>query len=539
MKLKNLKISRKLQILIAFMILPLILIGSVGLYGVYLSNQGLRTIYVDRLIPSNQMASINNLMLQNMLQVHLATKHDPRLPESVLHADHTVMKHVNTIDENNKKIDEIWQKYLATYITPEERIIADNFQKALGEFKVKGLSVAQDGIKKGDFLDVNSHSATVLPKVYNAARDVGEKLLDYQLEVAEAEENKAERNFIIEIILIIGSVFGSIAVSTIMSWLIIRSITGPLSAVVARIKDIAEGEGDLTRRIEIDSKDETGELAEWINVFIAKVHDIVRLIADNTEQVLRSATDLTGASQNLSAGTEQMSNQSATIATASTQMSQNFQVISSAVEEMSISVGEVARKASEASSVATEAKVTAGHTDAVIKELGKNADQIGTVIESIVNIASQTNLLALNASIEAAGAGDAGRGFAVVASEVKELARQAGTASEDIKNRIGAIQKSAVNSVDAIGQITNIISRVTDISGSIASAVEEQSITAKEISNNVSQSTIASNDVAANVGGISQAAKDGAVSAAQVSQLAKSLEDLSNSLKKIVNQFKI
>ena len=125
--------------------------------------------------------------------------------------------------------------------------------------------------------------------------------------------------------------------------------------------------------------------------------------------------------------------------------------------------------------------------NATVAKLGESSAEIGQVIKVITSIAQQTNLLALNATIEAARAGDAGKGFAVVANEVKELAKQTAKATEDISQKITAIQDDTKRAVESIGSITAIINQINDISGTIATAVEEQSATTNEMSRNVQE----------------------------------------------------
>ncbi len=536
---KNMKISARLIILLVVLMVPLVIVGFLGISGINSSNASIKSIYEERLIPTGELAGIQTNMLMAMIEMHLATKHDPRLEESTLHANHAVTKHTNAMREELKKTNEFWEEYINSDLSSEEQAKARDVDKELRTFEKEGLEVAIKLIEKHQFKELNTHVALVMPALFKNAEDNIELILEHQLEEAKAEDDKAVSNYTRIFAITMGSIFIGAVFSIGLGFLIIRGITGPLGIAVRRIKDIAEGEGDLTQRLAADTSDELGELAEWLNRFIEKVHDIVVDIAKTTEKVFVSARELAEASQSLSAGTEQMSEQSQNIASAAAQMNQNLQVISSSIEEMSISVSEVARQSAEASEVSSRANKTSLQTNDLVSKLGEDAREIGNAIESIVGIANQTNLLALNASIEAAGAGDAGKGFAVVASEVKELARQSAEFSADIREKIANVQNSTIKSVESIKEITQIIGQLNEISGTIASAVEEQSITSTEIANNVTQTTSASNEVAKNIEGISGAARDGAKSAGSVSRLSDELEKLSSNLNNIVSQFKI
>ncbi len=537
--LSDLKIRSRLILLIVVLVIPLIILGTIGLIGINSSNASLTTVYEDRLVPTGQLAHMDMLLQENIRQVHLGTKHDPRLEESSLHSDHTIKKHTDAIRANTEAIHKFWKEYLATYLTEEERKLAREYEESEKILNEKGFQVAIDYLEEGNYKETNVLSARGLPVYYTHARDSLEKLLQLQLDVAKQEDQKAVSNFRIILTTNIIGIIASLALAIIMGIMIMGSVVRPVTNMVDRMKDLAEGEGDLTKRLPDTSRDEIGELARWLNRFMIKIHDIVKEIAKNTESVFKSSVELSEASQSLSAGTEQMSVQSSNIASAATQMSQNFIVISSSIEEMSISIGEVARKASDASGAANQADQQAKSANDMVIALDRTANEIGTVIESIVSIASQTNLLALNASIEAAGAGDAGKGFAVVAAEVKELAHQAAQSSENIKDRIRAIQSSSRNAIDSIAQIALAISQVNEINSAIAASVEEQSISSREIANNVGQTSEAAGTVSKNIEGISQAANDAAGNARIASQLASSLEELSSSLKRIVEQFKI
>jgi methyl-accepting chemotaxis protein len=234
------------------------------------------------------------------------------------------------------------------------------------------------------------------------------------------------------------AVLVSMIVFALLSSGIARLLTRPIHAMISTMKDIAQGEGDLTRRMEILSRDEIGELAKWFNMFIEKLQTIVREISHNTDKLKGSADALSIVSTEISESAGKINSQSVSVVESDEQVTQNVTNISATAEEMSASVSTVASAIEEMStsladvlhnckdesvvtgSASKEAK-TAQH---IVANLGASAKEIGKVIDIITDIADQTNLLALNATIEAASAGEAGKGFAVVASEVKALAKQ-------------------------------------------------------------------------------------------------------------------
>jgi len=351
-----------------------------------------------------------------------------------------------------------------------------------------------------------------------------------------------------------------------VGWLVARMIVNPLNRSVAMVQDIAEGEGDLTKRLDASSNDELGELARWFNTFANKLQAIIHDIASNASDVSTSSTELSSTATQMASGAEEMSAQSAAVASAAEematnmnnmaasteQMTANVKTVASAVEEMTASIAEIARNAEEASSVAGSAAHLAKTSNDNIGQLGTAADEIGKVIETIQDIAEQTNLLALNATIEAARAGDAGKGFAVVATEVKELAKQTAEATEDIRKRIEGIQESAGLAVRSIGEISEVIQKVNEVSKTIASAVEEQSITTKEIAQNIAQtsdaastvstgvaeSASAGQEITRNISQIDHAVRQTAEGATMTQTASGQLTEVALRLQKLVGQFK-
>jgi methyl-accepting chemotaxis protein len=263
------------------------------------------------------------------------------------------------------------------------------------------------------------------------------------------------------------------------------------------------------------------------------------------EQVVKNATVLASASQELTAVSQQMAanaeetaSQANVASAAAEQVSKNVTVVATGAEEMGASIQEIAKSANEAARVATSAVKVAETTNATVAKLGESSAEIGNVVKVITSIAQQTNLLALNATIEAARAGEAGKGFAVVANEVKELAKQTAKATEDISGKIEAIQRDTKGAVEAIAQIGKIINQINDLQNTIASAVEEQSVTTGEISRNVAEAAQGSNEIAQNVSGVAQAARSTTEGASNTQRSADELSKIALDLQKLVSQFK-
>jgi methyl-accepting chemotaxis protein len=281
--------------------------------------------------------------------------------------------------------------------------------------------------------------------------------------------------------------FGAVVVSLLITISLTLKflVINRLKRITTGLKDIAEGEGDLTKRLVDNSNDEIGDLRKWFNIFVDQIQTIIK-------DVDKGAKNLNQASGNL--------------ATLSIEMKDD-----------------ASQTSTKAKSVTSDAVLQTRSASEQVDQLGEAAKGIGKVLETISEISEQVNLLALNATIEAARAGDAGKGFAVVANEIKDLAKQTAEATGEIRSKIEGIQSTTEGTVSHIEKIEKVVGDVNSIVETIAIAIEEQSQATKEIANNVAQAS----------DGISEVNKNVAQSNTSVGDIAEEIEEVNSAAIKI------
>jgi len=310
----------------------------------------------------------------------------------------------------------------------------------------------------------------------------------------------------------------------IASWLIAKSIVQPLKNTIAAINDVAEGEGDLTKRLPEESRDELGQLAHGFNAFAEKIRGIV-VDMQNNSNVLNQAAEQTSVIASQSEATLSENQQEThQLATAMQQMSATLAEMANNAAEASRSVSEVQHQAESGRNVVQtsveQISAVATVVDQAVEMMGtlnSDAESISSILDVIRGIADQTNLLALNAAIEAARAGEHGRGFAVVADEVRTLAQRTQESTQEIEQMIRNLQEcthsasatilegkqlvaasveQATRAGESFTAITGDIDEVADMNTQIASATEEQTTVVLTINENIEHINDASNQSA-------------------------------------------
>ncbi|WP_300671866.1 methyl-accepting chemotaxis protein [Desulfoluna sp.] len=367
----------------------------------------------------------------------------------------------------------------------------------------------------------------------------------------------------------IGCISGLISILLVVGAIILFSgkITKSINAALSGLKSIAEGEGDLTQRLAVESSDETGQFASWFNIFIEKLQGIIGQFATCSDALVPSADRLLSISAKLASNAKKTSTQSAralasadgmnTELTRGTELmqesSENITMVASAIEELASTVTEISKNADSAKEASGRAASRSHVASEKMSKLTKAAEEIGKITNVISGISDQTNLLALNATIEAARAGEAGKGFAVVANEIKELAGQTVAATLDIREKIEGVQGMAHEAAGNTEAITKIINSVNDTINGIAAAVQQQSSVAGEISSNIAQASDgigdtsqklhkswdASSAITKNISEITLSSKEITGISADVEERAKGLHNLTDELMILVKNFKI
>ncbi len=351
-----------------------------------------------------------------------------------------------------------------------------------------------------------------------------------------------------------GLMVGIVVLVMVITYFLLRNIVlQPLAKMSEISRDIAKGEGDLTKRVPAEGNDEIAQMGQYFNEFIEKLQHMIKKVAHVTDKVASASVELSATAEEISKGTDTLTSRASQTA--------------AAVEEMNATVGQVAQNSGKAASLAQDTVKTAqeggtvvsstisgmqqlseavSNSATIISDLGKSSDQIGEIVRTIEDIADQTNLLALNAAIEAARAGEQGRGFAVVADEVRKLAERTTKATKEIGDMIRQIQQDTRGAVDSMQQGTqkvtagvDLVNKTGEALSQIVRMVSESADMIRQIAVASEQQSVATQQIASDIENVARVTKESSSGAHESAKASQDLSQLAVELQGIVGGFRI
>ncbi len=546
------RMSRKFELLdvkissvAAALCFMMVLIGGSGLF---LSNEmknSLRTVYEDRTVTAGQLSGINSLMDQSMLSISAMAAGYAQDGGASL----------EQIDKNTRKITETWDAYMATYLTPEEEILAKKYAAERKDFFDNGLTPAISLAKAGK----TSELAQFLPKsmeLFKKASATNSELIDLQLSVAEQEYKIGRDNFTIGVWVSLCVIVFGVGFAFLSSRYLHKFFSNKLSYLGSRLTSILGG--NLNTEIEA-TEDELGNILVTLKAIQSKLayadyekaeveqnkKEMQEKLANDFENsvkgivniVAAASTELSQTAQNMMMAINGSVAKTSDAASAATLTMSNVQAVAAATEELSASVKEISSQFHKTTSLVTQSGEKTSNADALANALTQSSDKVSSAMEMISEISGQINLLALNATIESARAGEAGKGFAVVANEVKNLAGQTDKSVIEIKVVVEEMRAASHAIVSALNEIKASVDSISEAASSVASAVEEQSATTNDIAKSMQSAASGTQTISQNLNDVSSSAAQSGNAAEQMFSASQELSKHAEGLNTQVDAF--
>jgi len=551
--LSQIRFAGRLVGLTASMGLFLVVVAAVGQQGMSQILAGLRTVYEDRTVCLVQLSAIE----RDLFRIRLAS----RTLLDGAGANQTQI--LATIASAEQDIGRQWKDYSSTYLTPDEKQIADRISPQLAEFD-QGRKQVVALILAGD-LDKARALMSTIAATSDALLGSIEQDIGLQDRVAQEEYRKGTAVAATMQRWGFGAVALALLLGGILAFFIVRSITRPLGGILSAMGALAAGDLSIVVRGR-DRADEIGDIARSVHVFQENALLMERLRADQEEQVRRSeaerqramhdladhfeqsvgqvvrtvsaaAGDMRDAGDLMALSATETSRQVMNVSVCSQQSAANVHSVATATEAIVASIAGVSQQMDRSQEVAERASTEVTQTTALVQTLNDSVATIGAVVDLISDIASRTNLLALNATIEAARAGTLGKGFAVVANEVKHLANQTAKATGEISAQIYEIQQKTADAKTAIMTVSEVVLEMNRISRSVSAAMSQQAEATREMARNVEQAASGTQGVSSGVVWVEEAARKNGDLADDVRQSSEQLSLQAHTLADQVARF--
>ncbi|MCC2956477.1 methyl-accepting chemotaxis protein [Massilia sp. IC2-477] len=511
---KHLSIKSRLIFVIAFLAAELVAGAVIGIYNLGIANAEMKGMHDNRVVPLGQLGRVMQLITTNQLLVTKAAHLEDAGARSAL---------MSEVDANIATVSASWKAYEQTELTDVEAALAAKFVDARKAFLAQGLQPAIAAIRAGDLVQAGQLTAGAMASGFEPVRTIGGQLIELQQRVAKEEYARSQQKYeMVRLVCLAGLAFG-LVMAAVVGWMLVRAIVRPIEQAVQVAAAVAAG--DLSQKIEVNSKDETGRLLQALKDMNEALVQIVTRVRGGTDTIATASGQIAAGNLDLSSRTEQQAG--------------SLEETASSMEELTSTVRQNADNARQANVLAASAQQVAGKGGEVVEQvvqtmgaINSSATRIVDIISVIDGIAFQTNILALNAAVEAARAGEQGRGFAVVAGEVRNLAQRSAAAAKEIKALIDdSVQKVHHGSelVDQAGatmtEIVQSVGRVTDIMAEITAASQEQTAGIEQINSAVTQ--------------MDQVTQQNAALVEQASAAAQSMQEEAAALAQAVGVFKL
>ncbi|TRX73927.1 methyl-accepting chemotaxis protein [Pseudomonas mangiferae] len=541
--MNKLKVTHRLMVLVVLPLLAILALLGLALHGFSRIDAGVGQLYDDRVVPLQQLKQISDYYAVNII-------------DTVNKADHGLLgkqEALTNLNTAQREIDALWRSYQATHLTAEEQHLsaeaAQRFQAANQDIQraIAFLQGAPEPLQ-GTLAAFNGPLYRTIDPI---TASIG-SLIQVQLNEAKATRDRAEEVYhrVREAML---AVVGLILLVTVIGgWLVARSVTQPLAALLAALRQ-AERDADLTARLDSRGRDEISSVAQAYNSMLQRFREAISALQQVTEQVRGQSEELSQVTLKARQDMDRQQSETDQVATATTEMAETIQEVARNAAGAAQAAMNAEREANSGSQIVsrtlgavTQLSSELQDTSLQVTDVANASDTIGGVLDVIRGIAEQTNLLALNAAIEAARAGEQGRGFAVVADEVRSLAQRTQQSTAEIQQMIERLQRGARDAAGAMDQgqqrarqtledageadtalrsIGEAVDTIMNMNTQIASATEEQTSVAHEINRNL-----------VNIRDVAQSTQE-AVN--HIDQSSQALAQIVSRLRELTNRFRV